>query len=818
MHTIVSDLRHSIRVLLRSRALTLAILFSTALGVGATASVFSLVDAFLLRPLTVPDSSGVVRLTSVSSSGPVGRFSYPEFEDIRRGARAFSGFATAQNAVFGVAKESQQPRYAIGIFVNGDFFSTLRVRPIIGRGFLPEEDQVPERNPVLVLGYEYWQREFGGAADVVGSRVRLNAREFTVVGVAPPEFTGVHPFLRPQVFVPRMMMPALATSLSASNPMANREARSVEVFGRLQSGISLNQAQEDVALLAADMARQHPETNKDRGATVYSQMAYRIAEAPDNFTLAGLLFGVAGLVLLIASVNVVNLLLSTAPARMREIALRTAIGAARVRILRQLLIESAILAVLGSTLGLALAYFCADFISAIEIASDLPLKMDARVDSRVALFGLAVGLLSGILTGVVPAIRASRPQLLTLLKATDGRSGRIRTWGRQVLVAGQVAVALVVLIISGLFIEALRVARTSDPGFRVDNILTAGLDPRIAGYDKDRSLRLYDSLTERLRSMPGVRSVGLGQHVPLGVSSSSVDVRLEGLEGTSDPEVTVRSSIVGPGYLETMGIPVLRGRAFDSRDVAGTPGVVIVNEEMATKYLAGVDPIGRSIDVRLNTGRTEKLTIVGVARNSKYADPAELPIPFVYLPLAQASPPGMMVFVQTDGTLTFGADTLRQEIATLDPNLPIYDVRTMQHHFQQQALWGARLVAQIVTFVALVGVALGVLGLYGVIAYAVSRRTREIGIRMALGAERGAVQRMVLWQGLKLSLAGIVVGLGLVFLLVPVLGSLLNSVNTVDPVIYTAAVISLLAVTALASFVPARWASRVDPNRTLRMD
>ena len=525
MTTIIPEIRHAFRLIRRNRGFALAVLLSTALGVGATASIFSLIDAFLLRPLPVPATGRVVRLTSVTQSSPVGRFSYREIDEIEQQARLFEGLATAKNAVFGLSQGPEaQPRVTLGVLVNGTFFSALGVRPALGRVFTPADDQAPGRSPVTVISYGMWQRDFGGRSDVVGRSVRLNAIEFTIVGVAPEWFTGVHPFFQPALYVPRMMIRE-ATG-SNVDVLTDRTARSVDVFARLTPGVTIEQARDEMRRLAAAMERDNPVANKGRGAMVFSQVGYRIAEAPDNFTLSWLFFAVAALVLSIACINVANLLLSTAPSRVRETAVRLAMGASRTRLLRQFLIESAVLSIGGAILGLGIAAACARFIRSIEIASDLPLTLDARVDLRVVLFALAVGLTSGVLAGLLPAIRSTRAELNAVLKATELRFARSRGWTRQALVVAQVAVALVMMVLSGLFLESIRVARDSDPGFRVDHVLTMGFDPRIARYDLDGSRRFYRQLLTRVRALPGVRTAALGQHIPLGVSSSTTDITI----------------------------------------------------------------------------------------------------------------------------------------------------------------------------------------------------------------------------------------------------------------------------------------------------
>jgi putative ABC transport system permease protein len=816
MSSVVHDIRLALRLLRRNKAFTLAVVISTAVGVGATASIFSLVDAFLLRPLPVPDTGHIVRVASVTKNSAVGRFSHPEADEIQHRGQAFDGLATSQLAIVGFSRRpDEQPRMTVGLIVNGDFFATLGVQPVLGRVFTPDEDRAPGRNPVVVISHRTWEREFGARGDIIGQRIRLSAVEFTIVGVAPASFAGVHPFLRPALYVPRMMIREATGTMT--NALTDRTARSLDVIARLKPGVSIAQARDDVALVAAQMAREHRDANLGRGATVYSQVGYRIAEEPDNLTLSWLFFAVAALVLSIAAVNVANLLLSTAPSRVRETAVRLAMGASRRRLLRQFLIESAVLSAGGTVAGVGIAAACASFIRSIEIASDLPLQLDARVDLRVALFACAVGLLSGILAGLLPALRGTREDLNAVLKRTELRVARSRGWTGRALVVGQVAVALVMLVLSGLFLEGVRVARDSDPGFRVEHVLTLGLDPRIAGYDLPRTRGVYRQLLDRVRSLPGVRSAAVGQHVPLGVSSSATELTIDGVDAApGQPPLTIGSSVVGPSYFDTLAIPIVRGRAFDDRDTDASPKVAIVNAAMADKYWPTRDPLGATITIQSNP--PVRAEVVGIARVSKTRDIGEPPQPFLYLPLEQTRQTGMTLFVETTSDPAAITGAVRAEIRAIDPNLPIHDVRTMASHFERQALFGVRLIAEVISAVGVAGLALSVLGLYGVIAYSVGQRTREIAIRMAVGASARRVLGMVLGQGLTLTAIGVGVGLAVTLALGAVLGNVLNGVSPRDPRIYTAATALLVSITLVAAYLPARRASRVDPQHALRCD
>src|SRR5262245_22383026 len=622
MMTILRELRYALRLIRRNRGFALAVLLSTALGVGATVSIFSLIDAFLLRPLPVRDTGRVVRVTSLTQSNPVGRFSYAEAEDIQTRTQSFEGLATAKNVIFGFSQANEQPRVTVGILVNGDFFSTLGVQPLLGRTFTAADDRVPGRTPVVVLSYGMWQREYGGRRDVIGRTLRLNAVEFAIVGVAPEWFTGVHPFFQPALYVPRMMVRE-ATG-GAIDVLTDRTARSVEVFARLKPGVSIEQARDDVRRLAASLEREHPVANQGRGAMVYTQVGYRIAEAPDNFNLSLLFFAVAALVLSIACINIANLLLSTAPSRVRETAVRLAMGASRMRLLRQFLIESSVLSVAGAIAGLGIAAMSASFIRSIEIASDFPVKLDTRVDARVALFAVAVGLAAGVFAGLLPAIRGTRADLNAALKATETRFAASRGWIRQALVVAQVAVALIMLVLSGLFLKSIQVARDTDPGFRVERLLTMGFDPRLAQYNPDATRAFYRQLLDRTRALSSVRNAAVGQHIPLGIASSTTEITIPGFDtGPSQQPLSIGSSIVGDRYFDVLGIPILRGRAFTARDTQAAPPVAIVNEAMAKKYWPTRDALGATIVIQSTPPVTAE--VVGVARVSKTGDEGEVP-------------------------------------------------------------------------------------------------------------------------------------------------------------------------------------------------
>jgi predicted permease len=665
-----------------------------------------------------------------------------------------------------------------------------------------------------------WTREYGGRPDIVGKRLRLNAREFTIVGIAPKDFTGVETFVQPEIYVPRMMARALAGGATNSF-LTDRSARITPVLARLKPGVGIQQARDEMARIGSQLEQEHPESNRGYKLGVLSQLDYKVTQSPDNVTMAVVFMIVAGLVLGIACVNVINLVLSTLPARTGEMALKVALGASRSRLARQLLVESVLVSIGGSIGGLAIAMACARLISSIRIASLLPLTLDTRVDYRVVIFGFATGIAAGILSGLIPALRIARGSVNVVLRTTDSRLGRSgRMWMRRGMVVAQMSLALVVLVMSGLFIQDMRLSRRMDPGFRVTNVLTAGFDPAGNGRDVTQTLAFYNELLEKTRAIPGVQAAGLSQHIPLGVSSSNADLSIDGYQPPDprggDASIQVSTATVSEGYFEALAIPIMRGRTFDVHDTNDAPKVAIINEAMAEKYWPTSDAIGSKIRLRGADGGIAE--IVGIARTSKYRELSEKPLPFLYLPQRQGSRSFMILFVATEGDSIDSLPAIRRAAAEIDADVPLYDVRTMSDHFQQQALWGARLVANVMTAVAVVGLFLGALGLYGILAYSVSERTHEIGIRMAIGASKRDVLRMILSQGIWLTAIGTVIGLTLMLALNGVTKQLVTTMNPLDPSLYAIVIGVLLAVTLLACYIPARRAATVDPNRALRSE
>jgi predicted permease len=808
------DFRHAFRLILGNGTLSLAVLLSLTLGIGASSSMFGVVDSFLLRPISAPDSDRIVRITSVSKMSPVGGMSHPDFEDLQKRATVFETMASVRQRGAGISTHGESDsRFTLGLMASQGLFSMLQIRPALGRIVLPEEDEVFRRDFVAMISYELWQNDFDGSPDVLGKTIAVNRTPLKIIGVMPKGFKGVELMIHPQFYAPRMLEDSL-------DFLKNRSLRNLSVYGKLKSGVTLDQARAEIGGIAAQLEKEHPDTNRGQSMTVYTPVGYRVAEDPTFLFIAIFFFVIGGLVLAIACVNVSNLMLSTVPARTRETAVRLAMGASRMRLLRQFLIEGALLAGVSSAAGLGVATVVALLVNSVQINSGfLPFSVDMRVDTRVALFGLAVGLVAGALSALIPAIRCSRGNLDQLMRSSGPRVTRSKTRFRQALVSAQIAFATVVLLVSGLSLQDLKRLQLADPGFRVDNVFIMGFDPSLGrGFSLQETLRFYEQLLERVRRTPGVEAAGLGSNIPLGISNSAINVEIEGYEKPQDQDVLpILASSVSEGYFATLDIPVLKGRAFDSTDSSDGPRTIVINEAMASQYWPGKDPLGKQVKLLYSTTVTAE--VVGIVRTTKFGDLEENPTPYFYLPVPQEGDTFQWLFVATKGSAEQVIPSLRNAVREVDPNQPIYSIRTMADTVRRDTLWGDRLATQIATGAGVVGLLLGVLGLYGILAYSVSERTREIGIRIAVGATKWHVYRMIVRQALTLCVAGIVVGTILaVFLLSLLPETVTGPSDDVALLVYVAVVALLVAVSLFSSYYPARRAANVDPNDCLRCE
>lgn len=814
------DLRYAARMLRKNRGFAAVAICSLAIGIGATSSIYSLADALLLRPLPVPNSGGVVAVTSVTDQTLAGlnTASYPDYVDFRDRNRTFAGLIAQAYSSFGLACDAAVlPRMKFGTYVSGNFFKVLGAEPSIGRGFRVDEDQVIGRDAVVVLSHDLWVSEYGAKRSAIGERMWLNGIGFTIIGVAPESFTGTDQFIRPALYVPFAMSPRL----TGVNNLDRRQFSWLIMKGRLKPGVSIAQAQADIGAITSALKQAYPHVDGNLRMKVESQLQFQTEFSPPKTGFVVMLALLSICVLLVACANVAGLLLSRARARSREIAVRLAIGAGRGPLVQLLLVENLLLAVGGGVAGLGLAYAVIALWNSIPIPSDLPISLGARLDHRVLLFTAGVSILSAFLFGLAPALRATRPDLVPALKATDGvnsssrKSGRL--WGRNLLVSGQVALSLVLLIVSAVMVAGFREDLDGGPGFRMDRLFLTSMDTSLVRYTDFERQQFYKRLLDETRLAPDVESATLASSVPLAVGGATIGVIPEGYQLKRGQEaITVFDNVVSDGYFETMGIPMVEGRSFLESDRANTPAVAVVNDQFARHYWPNKNPLGKRFRLRSATGKP--VEIVGVAKTTKYLSITEAPLDFVYLPFTQNQQAQMTLVAESKSPdATNVKPVVRRVIQQIDRDMPVFDARSMKDIYENSAVKTANILDEMVAALGLMGLILAVIGLYGLVAYSVSRRTREIGIRMAIGADRPRVLGMVLRRGLMLGLAGIAVGLPIgIFACNAISWIPFFSLGHVGVLPFAAVLLLLLLITAGATFLPARRASRIDPMRALR--
>jgi putative ABC transport system permease protein len=815
----LQDIRFGIRTLLANRGFTLVAMISLALGIGATSAMFSLADALLLRPLAVSHPGDVVTLHTTTPSSPWGGVSYRDYLDLRDNNKTFAGLVGYSLSPFGFSHHpgaSAQLKY--GFLVTGNFFQTLGVQPELGRAFRADEDRVPGRDAVVILSHALWQQQFAGDPSAIGRVVRLNGIDFTVVGVAPERFTAMDQYFRPALYVPQMMGPRLAGNADNA-ALEHRDWRSLTVKGRLRPGVSIAQAQAEISGIAKRLQRAYPDTNRTVGVTVQTELQARLQMSPTDAQMVTMTLVMAVLVLLVACANVANLLLSRARARGREIAIRLAIGAGRLRLVRQLLTESLLMALGGCLLGLAVAYGGVRFLQQITIPSDFPIVIAPQMDGRILLFAAAASMLSVLLFGLAPALQTTRTDLVPALKATlsNGPAKR-RLWGRNVLVTGQIAVSLVLLVIASMVFRGFQAYIGAGPGFRTSHMLLMSFDPSLVHSDDARTRQFYKYLRDRAPLVAGVESAALVSAIPMapGEGPDGTSLIPEGYQLPKGQEtLNVSSVAVDERYFKTMGIDVVRGRGILETDTADAPRVAVINQEMARRYWPNQDAVGRRF--RLGDRNGPWVQVVGVVKTSKYFFFAEPPTPFLYRPFWQDPHSRMTLVAASPADAASLAAPLREMVRHFDPSLPVFDVRTMDDFYRQRAVDMPDMLIETVGAIGLMGLLLAAVGLYGLVAYSVACRTREIGIRMAIGASRASVLRLVLRQGLMLAGVGIAIGLAISVLAGKAVMSAFYTARF-DLLSYCLVPVALIAITLIASGIPARRASRVDPTQALRFE
>jgi len=814
IETTWQDVRYGYRLLLRSPLFTITAALSLAIGIGANTSIFSVASAMLFRPLPgIAEPARLVDIGRTQDGKDFDNSSYPNYLDIRARVTTLSDVYAIkfESQPMGLGGQDGAERLYGGV-VSANYFSVLGTRAYAGRLLVDADDRgAPGSHPVMVISYELWQRRFGGRGDVIGETVPLNGYPFTIVGVTPPGFQGTT-ILRSDAWVPISATPLASPRLNAGL-LTSREAVWLLMGGRLKPGVTVAQARAELTSIGAALEREFPDVNRGKGITAMAS-----AVVPGHIDVfagfLGLLMAIVGLVLLIACVNLSGMMLARAAGRRREIAVRLAIGASRWRLVRQLMTETALLFLVGCGAGLLLARWFRSLLMAVLPSLPVPVGIDMPTDVRVLAFAIGVSFVAAVLCGLAPALQSSRPDLVPALKIDgNGASGRLRL--RSAFLVGQVAMSLLLVLTAGLFMRALGHAASIRPGFDQRNVDVAMLDLSLARYTETTGPAFAMELVRRAAAQPGVQSAAFVSDLPLdGGRQGYGAVRTPGLRRGDTDNVDADWNVVSPGYFKTLDIALVRGRDFTDADVAGAPRVAIVNVAMARTIWGTADVLGRTIEAN-DSGKWEPLTIVGVAADAQVmslSDPAE---PYLYVPHAQRYTPRASLVVKSAGGSAI--PQMRALIRQLNANLPVSQAMPLTQ-VTAVGLIPQRIAAAVAGSLGVVGLLLAALGIYGVTSYSVARRIREIGIRVALGADGQSVLRLVLRQGLVLTLAGVVIGLVAGALVSQVVRSLLMGIGAVDPITFAGSAALFIAVALAASYFPARRAARVDPMTALRAE
>jgi predicted permease len=821
----LKDLRHGARMLLSRPGFAAVAIASLALGIGLNTTLFSVVNAVLLRDTGIQTPERLVEIySSVAADFPQLTTSHPDFLSIRESVPALNA-VVAHTFVRGILGGGT-PVLSMGEAVSGGYFELLGVAPSLGRAFLPEETALEGAHAVVVLSHGLWQRRFGSRAEVLGQTLEISGHKYSVVGVAPRSFAGTVPGLVPEFWVPLAMVDRLSFAGVQANMdtepglprMKRRGHRWLFVKGRLADGRTLEQARAELETLYARLRADHPTTNEKVKPTVLPLASIRFHPMLDGYVKAAsvVLLGAVSLVLLIACANVANMLLARATARRRELSVRAALGASRGRLLRQLLSESAVLAVAGGALGVLIAYASGRALSALPSDSlPLPLHFDFGIDLTVLGFAALASLATTLLFGLAPALLASKLDLVASLKADVGGQGASprRITLRDVLVVGQLAMSLLLLVSGALLTRGLLVARGTDPGYDPRPLSSLGFNLQMNGYDVERATAMRRRAIEELRALPGVHGVGYASRLPLDPNVNMEGIRIEGHHTAGDDPALIDSVEIDAGYFEAVAVALVEGRAFTEADVATERKLVIVNETMARRYWPGRSALGQRIYT--NGFDEPPHEIIGVARDHKVRSLGETPRPYLHFPAEPQH--SVSLVIRTSAPATAALPSLRAAILRLEPNL-VFTEDAPATEVLATTLAPTRIGALLLGAFGALALLLAAAGLYGVIAYSVSLRTREVGVRMALGARPRDVLSLVLSQGARLAACGVLIGGFLAALASRVLESLLYGVSAVDPIAYTLATAVLLLLAGAANFAPALAASRIDPMRALRSE
>jgi len=825
MHTLLQDIRYALRMLVKNPGFSAIAILSLALGIGANTTIFTVVNAVLLNPLPVKDISRVVEIDTVDSKTRVTAanatklgMSYMNFQDYARQNQLFSAVTCLAGPLPLTWSGGAEPRQLQGQMVSASYFDLLGLRPAAGRFFLPDEDTKPGGNNVAVLSYSLWANKFGANPNVIGQTVTLNATPYTVIGVAPHGFKGTFTFLNAEeVWIPVSMYPQVLAGFFKDN-FNTRRFLATTVYGRLKDGVSLSAAEASLKTVASGLESAFPTDNAGRSValTPLAEAAVGVNQRGQLTLAGGLMMGVVGLVLLIACVNLANLLLAQAAGREKEIGVRAAMGASRGRVIQQLLTESMVLAFLSALAGLAIAYGGRTILWSFRPPFIADSDLDLGFDSHVLFFTLSVALLTAVLIGVAPALKAASPNLTEVLKI----GGRGNTVGfaknpfRSLLVVTEIALALVALVGAGLFVRSMQNAQRIDPGFESSRLFMFNFDLGALHYDQGHGEQFFRAAIERAEATPGVTSATIADAPPL-IPAFSRTIFPEGQDEASGYRGTLTQvNDIAPTFFETLRIPLIAGREFTDSDRAGTKPVIIANEAMAKHFWPNENAIGKRFHFH---GDPTLREIVGVVHNTVENNIGEEPQPVAYLPLTQNYSPAVVMLVRTSGRPEALISGVRAQVQSLDPNLALTNVQTIGE-LLDQGLWAPRMGAALLAVFGGLALILAVVGVYGVLSYSVNQQTREIGIRMAMGAQAGRVLGLVVGQGMRLAGAGLALGLIVAFAAMRLLGTLLFGVSAHDPLTFVGVSVVLAGAAAAACYIPARRATKVDPIIALRYE
>jgi len=810
MRSLWEDVAYAFRMFVKSPGFTAVAVLTIALGIGANSTIFSWINSTLLNPIPGMTGSGAVVSLSLGGTASDPRpFSYPDYVDLRDHNKSFSGLIASDLRSLNLTGNGK-PQRVWSALCSANYFDVLGVRPMLGRGFLPAEDTKAGSAPVAVISYRLWQTRYGGKPEIIGQTISLNQHPYTIVGVTPPVFQGSQTGLRTELWVPLLASEQL---ISNRKLLEERDAMWLMVLGRLRHGVTAEQGQAEMNTLIQQLVSQYPEAHQGRNDVI----AFPLWRAPYGangylYMLLPTLMAISGVVLLLACANVANLLLVRSVARRREMAIRLAIGASRGRLVRQLLIESLVLSLAGGALAMLITTWSAGTFGSFIPPTNIPIFLDVRADRVVLLVTLAVSMFTGMIFGILPALRASNLAPVAVLKEDTGSAsgGQRKARLSRALVVMQIALSLLLLVCAGLFIRSFENAQHADVGFNPDHVLLATVDLFSAGYTKEQGIEFDRQLLAKLETLPDVQSVSMSSWVPLGFSLSSSVTQPEGYVPRPHESMDIANTNVGPNYLRTMQIPVIEGREFTAEDQESSQAVAVVNQEFVRRYWPGQDAIGKKLSA---DGLT--FTVIGVARDCDYNNLHEAKEPFFYVPIYQDYARGPVIHMRVAGDpLTYTA-TLEKAIHELNADMPVLDESTLATRVHV-ASTGSRIAGTFVGAFGVLALVLAAIGIYGVIAYTTRERTHEIGIRLALGAQRRDVLRLVLLQGMQLTIAGLVMGVALALMLTRFLQKILFGVTATDVITY-AGVAALLAIVALAAcWIPAWRAMRVDPMVALR--